>query len=469
MNEQFTIYEIITTILNNAEIILSLLIIVLTAACFLGRYVVLTKKLVLSSLGILLLDGMVTVVLNVFFQDANEDYVLVIQSIVSILLYAYAFVFYLLAFKEKRFIRAIEATVCFYILTLYTSTFSQLIVVYALGGTQDIVDKLFFKNVGTGPEWMAIMGLSFLITLALFLIVFFGFYRPKKYFIIGIPYRILFVVWTVLFVIIPFFPSVIPETDITTEDRYYVMSIMFSIGIFILGLAVPVIMIISTAERSLKEKNKSQEAYLAAELEYIGQYKKTQVETKAFRHDIKNNLAMTQMMLESGHTDEAREHISDMLGRVSALSPKYVTGDEMLDLIISMKADKMDEMNIKFTLDGVTDGGLNIKPMDMCSVFANALDNAIEAASKCEDPFVTFNIKRTDKFFVIKITNSAAKKIDAGKLLATSGYTSKSDKDHHGFGLMNVRRTVEDYDGILKAESEDKSFTLSIMLPRNRG
>ena len=468
MNEQFTIFEIITTILNNAEMILSLLIIVLAAACFLGRYVVLTKKLVLSSLGILLLDIILTVVLNAFFQDIDGDYAIMIQSLVSVLLYAYAFVFYLLAFKEKRFIRAIEATVCFYILTLYTSTFSQLIVVYALGGTQDIVDKLFFQNVGTGPEWMAIMGLSFLITLALFLIVFFGFYRPKKYFIIGIPYRILFVVWTVLFVIIPFVPSVIPETDISIQDRYYVMSIMFSIGIFILGLAVPVIMIISTAERSLKEKNKSQEAYLAAELEYIGQYKKTQVETKAFRHDIKNNLAMTQMMLESGHTDEAREHISDMLGRVSALSPKYVTGDEMLDLIISMKADKMDEMNIKFTLDGVTDGGLNIKPMDMCSVFANALDNAIEAASKCEDPFVTFNIKRTDKFFVIKITNSAAKKIDAGKLLATSGYTSKSDKDRHGFGLMNVRRTVEDYDGILKAESEDKSFTLSIMLPREK-
>ena len=234
-----------------------------------------------------------------------------------------------------------------------------------------------------------------LITLVLFLIVFFGFYKPKKYFVIGIPYRILFVVWTVLFIIIPFFPSVLPSSDITIDYRYHMMSVMFAIGIFILGLAVPVIMIIATAERSLKEKNKSQEAYLAAELEYIGQYKKTQVETKAFRHDIKNNLAMTQMMLESGRTDEAREHISDMLGRVSALSPKYVTGDEMLDLIVTMKADKMDELNIRFTLDGVTDGGLNIKPMDMCSVFANALDNAIEAASKCEDPFVTLNIKRS--------------------------------------------------------------------------
>ena len=464
----FPIIETISALVSNAEIILSLLVVVMVAACFLGRYVVLTKKLVISSLGMLVMTIVITVILNIFIPDIENDTYIIVEYVTSALIYIYAFVFYLLAFKEKRVIRAIESTVCFYLLTVYVSTFSQLIVLYALGGTVELMDKLFISEMGLGFEWLAIVLLGLLITLALFLIVFFGFYRPKKYFIIGIPYRILFVVWTFLFVVIPFFPASVPATDITLSERYNLMSVMFAVGIFVLGLAVPVIMIISTAERSLKEKNKSQEAYLAAELEYIGQYKKTQVETKAFRHDIKNNLAMTQMMLESGRTDEAREHISDMLGRVSALSPKYVTGDEMLDLIISMKADKMDELNIKFTLDGVTDGGLNIKPMDMCSIFANALDNAIEAASKCEDPFVTFNIKRTDKFFVIKITNSAANKIDVGKLLATNGYTSKSDKDHHGFGLMNVRRTVEDYDGILKAESEDKSFTLSIMLPREK-
>jgi len=464
----FPIIETISALVSNAEIILSLLVVVMVAACFLGRYVVLTKKLVISSLGMLVMTIVITVILNIFIPDIENDTYIIVEYVTSALIYIYAFVFYLLAFKEKRVIRAIESTVCFYLLTVYVSTFSQLIVLYALGGTVELMDKLFISEMGLGFEWLAIVLLGLLITLALFLIVFFGFYRPKKYFIIGIPYRILFVVWTFLFVVIPFFPASVPATDITLSERYNLMSVMFAVGIFVLGLAVPVIMIIATAERSLKEKNKSQEAYLAAELEYIGQYKKTQVETKAFRHDIKNNLAMTQMMLESGRTDEAREHISDMLGRVSALSPKYVTGDEMLDLIVTMKADKMDELNIRFTLDGVTDGGLNIKPMDMCSVFANALDNAIEAASKCEDPFVTLNIKRTDKFFVIKLTNSAAKKIDVGKLLATTGYTSKSDKDHHGFGLMNVRRTVEDYDGILKAESEDKSFTLSIMLPREK-
>jgi sensor histidine kinase regulating citrate/malate metabolism len=262
-------------------------------------------------------------------------------------------------------------------------------------------------------------------------------------------------------------PAVISDEDFDLGIRYHFLSILFAIGIILLGLAAPVFVIAFATDRSLREKNKAQESYIAAELEYIEQYKRKQTETRAFRHDINNNLAITQMLLEEGHIDKAKEHVNDMLGNISSLSPKFVTGDETLDIIISMKADKMDEKNIKFTLDGVAESGLNMKPMDMCSIFANALDNAIEAASACKDPFVSFSIKRTDKFNIIKITNSATGKIDAEKLLNSSGYTSKKDKDHHGFGLMNIRRAVEDNDGIIKAKSENNEFTLSIMMPRS--
>ena len=194
--------------------------------------------------------------------------------------------------------------------------------------------------------------------------------------------------------------------------------------------------------------------------------KKQQTETRAFRHDIKNNLMITQMMMDEGHFEEAKEHIKDMLGNVSSLSQKYATGDDMLDIIVSIKADRMEELGIAFTLDGVVDGGLKMKPMDMCSIFANALDNAIEAASACESASISLNIKRTDKFFILKITNSTSGKVDTDKLMTSSGYTSKKDKDHHGFGLMNIRRAVEEYNGVLKAESSDNSFTLSIMMPK---
>ena len=461
------IIDLIGTAMNYLQFTLALLLVVLVAACFLGRYVVLTRRLVLSSFGVVVLSILWAVIVNVFFSGVAEENTMIFSYILNFALYIYAFVFYLLAFKEKRLLRAIESLIWYYLLTVYISTFSQMAVIYFAGGTDEQTLEVFETNLGTGPKWVAISGTGFLITTALLVIVYLGFYKPKKYLVIGLPYRIIFTVWIVLFVIFPFIPALMPSDEITIDERYSVMSFMFAIGIIILGLAMPVIVVIATAERSMREKNKAQESYLAAELEYIGQYKRKQVETRAFRHDINNNLAMAEMMLEEGHTEEAKEHISDMLGHIRSLSPQYVTGDEMLDIIISMKADKMNELNIRFTLDGVADGGLNIKPMDMCSIFANALDNAIEAASACEDPQITFTIRRTEKFFIIKIINTASSKVDAGKLLSTSGYTSKKDKDHHGFGLMNVRRSVENCSGILKAESDDKSFTLSIMMPRS--
>ncbi|MBR2548681.1 MAG: sensor histidine kinase [Clostridiales bacterium] len=459
--------QLIVMTMSNLQLIISLLLVVIVAACFLGRYVVLTRKLVISSFGMLAFSVFGTIIANLFFpEDLDKNLVFVLDNGLTVLLYIYSFIFYMFAFKEKKVLRAIESTVCFFLFSLYISTFSQMTVIYLVGGTEEVVIDVFYENLADSPLWLAISGMALLITLALFIIAYFGFYKPKKYYIIGIPHRVIFVIWAALFIVFPFVPAMLPSEEVPIEFRYHIMSIMFAIGIIILGIAAPVFVIISSADKALREQNKSQEAYMAAELEYIGRYKKKQVETRAFRHDIKNNLAITRMMLEEGHTEEAKEHIRDMLGKVSSLSPKYVTGDEMLDIIISMKADRMDELDIKFTLDGVTDGGLNIKPMDMCSIFANALDNAIEAASSCEDPYVSFSIKRTDKFFIIKITNSASGKIDIEKLMSTSGYTSKSDKEHHGFGLMNVRRAVEECNGILKAESLDSSFTLSVMMPR---
>ena len=235
----------------------------------------------------------------------------------------------------------------------------------------------------------------------------------------------------------------------------------------VLGGFAPFLLIMAEAERSLKEKNEYQENYLKAELEYIEQYKRKQTETRAFRHDIINNLSMTSVMLEDGKTEAAKEHINDLLGNVRSLSPEYVTGDEMLDIIVSMKADKMKENNVSFSCDGVIDGGLNMKPTDMCSIFANILDNAMEAARLSPDPYVNMEIKRTSRFFVMKVTNSTEGKVDVSKIMNASGYTSKKDSEHHGFGMRNIESATDKYNGIIKAESDDGIFSLSVMIPRD--
>ena len=324
-----------------------------------------------------------------------------------------------------------------------------------------VVENLYSKEYFYFTTMMVIS--QFVLMLAMLLIIYFRFYKKKKYYTIRVRDRVLFVVWQVIFYIFP----AIPYWFEPIEVKYKVLSMVFAILILIVGIVAPVIIIMLAAEKNLKEKNEYQETYLAAELEYIERYKNAQTETRAFRHDIINNLSVVKMTLEENRSEEALEHINQLLGNVKALSPSIITGDEMLDCIVSMKADKMKEMSIDFKTDGVVDGGLHMKPMDVCSIFANALDNAIEASSKTGDnAWVDLNIKRNEKFFIIKIANSALQKVDVEKLFTTSGYTSKEDKEHHGFGLRNIRNTVEENDGLIKAESGDDYFALSIMISR---
>ena len=144
---------------------LSLLLVVLIAACFLGRYVVLTKKLIFSSLGILALTILWTVIVNVFFGESfSTELYMLTNSLLTLSMFVYSFFFYFFAYKERRFLRAVESTICFYILTVYISTFCQVAVVYFAGGTDVIVEDVFFKKLNCGALWDTISAASLLIT-----------------------------------------------------------------------------------------------------------------------------------------------------------------------------------------------------------------------------------------------------------------------------------------------------------------
>ena len=494
MNGALDFRSILTIVLSDINFMLAMLIVVLFAACFLGRYIVITRKMVIATLGVFVVNLIFILVssfvINRFFPELNDFetlnsyekiieaisdndhdnlyylYTTVMSLVLNALVFLYAFIFYYVANKEKKLLRAIESTVCLIFFYQYLNTVALYTYVYLKGGSSELYYSL--ANYSVGYDKYELYNMIFLSAafLVIFLLLYFVYFKKKRFFVMGIGYRIFFVVWLGIF---QFF-SAVPLAPQEMEYQYKLLSMVFGLLIPFIGTIIPLMIIMNIAEGSLKERNKYQEEYLAAELDYIEQYKRSQVQTRAFRHDIINNLSLTSMMLDEGKTDEANQHLKELLGNVKALSPSIITGDEMLDCIVSMKADKMEELGISFTLDGVADGGLNMKPMDECSIFANALDNAIEAVVSMDENeknrFIDMNIKRTEKFFIIRIKNSAASKVDVDKLFMVDGYTSKKDTEHHGFGLKNIRNTVENYNGMVRAESDDTTFSLSIMIPR---
>ena len=480
-------YEILSIAVSSLSIvtfILSMVIIVLISACFLGRNIKLSRKLVLSACGIIIVQIIIVVIEFIYGdyivdhltsqlsaiipgEDAEEVIPALVTAAVSLVVnlvaFAYAFVFYLIVYKEKKFLRAIEATVGLYFYYFYMQNIVEYTVFFLSGGDTALLTTIYEPQNDFSPFLDIVVVIDFVISALLCALLYFAYYKKGRYYTIRVRNRVLFILWMILF---SFLSTLVFYGGDDTELKYSLLCTMYGIVLPIVGCLAPFLLVMTAVERSLKDKNEYQENYLKAQLEYIEQYKRKQEETRAFRHDIINNLSLASMMIDDGRIEDADAHIKDLLGNVKALSPSYVTGDEMLDLIVSMKADRMKELGIVFTCDGVLDGGLGMKPTDMCSVFANALDNAIEASVKCSKPAVSLDIKRTAKFFVIKITNTVEAKVDVNKILASTGYSSKKDREYHGFGFRNIESTVERYNGMLKASSTDNAFELSIMMSR---
>ena len=225
----------------------------------------------------------------------------------------------------------------------------------------------------------------------------------------------------------------------------------------------------SRTRKYYRQRTALQESHIQAELAHFQQYQQSQEETSRFRHDFRNHLLCLNELLQQNKGEEASAYVAELLETVETASKRYVTGDLLLDSILAVKAQTMEDWDISFELDGVLAGGLPWKPVDICSVFANAMDNAIEACQKvpAQQRYISFSIRSTPQYWFVTIENPVDQAVDTGRLFRKNGgYSSKATAAGHGIGTYNMKYTVESYGDMLKAECTDRTFTLEIMVDK---
>ena len=310
---------------------------------------------------------------------------------------------------------------------------------------------------------MFVYGINILSYAFLFFYLYYRLYKPGIVVKCGIRELLLVAIYPIVCFVLSDVIFYFGKESATTLIILTCLSILFA-------LMFPVFMYYTRISRHFQQRTAFQETYMQAELTHFQQYRQAQEETRLFRHDIRNNLLCMRELLQQGNTEEASLYLQDLLKTTENLSARFVSGDEMLDCILGVKAGTMDERQIPFQLDGVLAGGLGWKPADICSVFANALDNAIEACSKLppEKRYITMQIRSTAQYWFITVLNPVKEAVDTGRLFRKkSGYTSKADQTKHGIGTYNMKHTAESYGAIVKAECTDQVFKLEIMIDKS--
>ncbi len=197
--------------------------------------------------------------------------------------------------------------------------------------------------------------------------------------------------------------------------------------------------------------------------QYI-QYKQSQQTLELINykyHDLKHYIVALQAKEDgqrSGYLERLKEEIQqfEVQGR---------TGNKVLDTLLAAKGMECQKEGIELT--SVADGTLLefMDVMDICSIFGNALDNAIECEKKIDEAekrMIHLHLSSRHEFVVIKIENYYEGDIRFERELPV---TTKKDKEFHGYGLKSLKYTVHQYHGEVDIRAENHWFSLRILIP----
>lgn len=184
---------------------------------------------------------------------------------------------------------------------------------------------------------------------------------------------------------------------------------------------------------------------------------------QTMHHDLKH-----QMIAFRAETNEERREdwLDVMEEEVNAFEMLNETGNQVLDTILAAKIFHCRKNKIQITC--VADGKLLnfLHVTDICSIFGNALDNAIEHAILLPEEKRLIHLLVTAKknFVFIKVENYCEEKIIKNERQLIT--TTKVDKQNHGFGLRSICMAAGKYGGNVDFGQENNWFELRILFPR---
>ncbi len=188
---------------------------------------------------------------------------------------------------------------------------------------------------------------------------------------------------------------------------------------------------------------------------------------RAQRHDFNNHVSTLYGLIYLNKTEEAKKYILGLAEDVSIINKIIDVGHPVITALINTKRDKILREKIKMNLDVELPQNLSFNYIDLSIIIGNLLDNAIEACLNPDinDPWIDLKILTKGYYLVIEVLNSKTNIVSIEADSLGHGFTTKKDKESHGFGLSNIKRIVEQYEGLVKIEDNGDIFVVHIALP----
>lgn len=178
------------------------------------------------------------------------------------------------------------------------------------------------------------------------------------------------------------------------------------------------------------------------------------------RHDMRHRLQTVASLAQRGDCDALLDYIGSSQEKLTAAEPKRYCNDPALDAVLGNAAVQAEQLNIDMEIKVGLPEKLQVDVFELSIVFANALENAIQAVRKLPEGQRWIVCKTmVHPRFMVEIANSYA-----GEITFNQRGVPVADRPGHGIGTRSIVAFAEKHHALYFFQAENGWFRLQIVV-----
>lgn len=163
--------------------------------------------------------------------------------------------------------------------------------------------------------------------------------------------------------------------------------------------------------------------------------------------------------IANGEVEAAKVEMDHFQKSLDETRPEEYCQNRVVNAVMSEKAKQCRKKNIELDAELMVPAALRMDALQICSLFSNLMDNAIEAVTienTKECRWIRVNTEVKNAYLCIKISNPAA-----------PSHVVRKKRDGHGYGTKIIQDIVKQYDGVYKTEYRQRVYTATLGIKIN--
>lgn len=230
-----------------------------------------------------------------------------------------------------------------------------------------------------------------------------------------------------------------------------------------IGLLLVFIVYINKTNIKMEEMMETERNLKEMQLNHYKSMLEREEGTRKYRHDMNNHLICLNQLAKKKETEGIADYLDTMQNQMFEIQKiVYSTGNEIIDAILNYHLPMLDK-EVQVSINGCFIEKISISNVDLCTIFANLVQNAVEELKKENGvkKYFKMTINSGLKYTQLEIINTLSDQSMKKKDLLT---TEKRDKQNHGLGLRNVMETIERNGGKFETLIIENDFIVKVIL-----